>query len=119
MRMYFKKLNENESFARSADVPPGNDWLPIVGDYAPGMTLVPGEQDGEPVLFAREREKSVDELAFEADAAVRVEIARTYSLSDELKLMNAAIEALAVGYKLPQEYEDYRAVVAAAKEKAP
>jgi len=75
--------------------------------------------DRRKIIIHKAIVKTTEEIAAERDRAVRAEIAKTYSSSDELKLMNAAIEALAGGYKLPQEYEDYRATVAAAKEKAP
>ena len=97
----------------------GEGWCKIERepDFAAGEYLS-FDEDLKTIVILK-REKSADGLASEAAAAVRAEIAQKYSTSDELKLMNAAIEALARGYKLPQEYLDYRAAVAAAKEKAP
>ena len=110
-RLFGQNLSDNETGTSWAEVAHDETWLPVLGDYSPGMLLVEGEQDGERVYFAREREKTPEELTAEAAAVTRAAIHAAYTVDAELKLLNAAIEALAEGKQPPQEYLDYRDTV--------
>ncbi len=52
-----------------------------------------------------------EQLKTEYNNAVANRIAESFSLAAEIKLINAAIEALAKGVALPKEYLEYRARV--------
>lgn len=60
---------------------------------------------------------TAEQLAAEHDSAVVQQIGAAYPASEEVKLLNSAIEALAAGKALPKEYLDYRIAIAAIKAK--